>query len=271
MARTVIRGQQVLDGDFASEAEMEERFNQHNTDTLHLPTAVPGTDDNKFLEFNGTDYIWSTVSSSGPALPSQTGNDGKYLRTDGINTYWDAVQTTDPNELLPTPLNGNQILKSNDDGEWVIVDADDPVDGLTVIALPYYWDETRQKYLDNQLTRVVFYENGNDRRRRYLNYIPEIRSDDIPFRIYDNESYCLVNAEYHTEDLESGQVMEVRDVADNENVLATVNLGATDTNNFFIDNVDITLTAGMDIAVYVMDTRLDNPTLVLGLRKIWTP
>ena len=270
MARTVIRESQVLDSDFASEEEVEARFIQHDNESIHLPPAS-SRDSDKFLKFDGSDYIWSVVSSSGTSLPDQTGNNGKYLRTDGNNAYWDSVQTTDPNDLLPTPSNGNQILKSNDNEEWVIVDADDPVEGLTVIALPYYWDENRKKYLDNQISRKVFYENGTRKRRRYLNYIPEIKSNDIPFRIYDNESYCLVNAEYHTENDNSGKVMEIRDEADNKKVLATVNLGSTSTNNFFIDDIDIVFSAGMDISVYVKGKSLDNPTLVLGLRKIWTP
>lgn len=174
-------------------------------------------------------------------------------------------------DFLPTGTDDNQILKTNSNNEWVTVKADDPVEGLTVIALPYYWDEVRQKYLDNQLLRVVFYENGDSRRRRYLNYIPEIRSNDIPFRIYDNETYCLVNAEYHTENEATGVVMEIRDIADNNRTLGSVNLGDVPTSNFFIDSVDINLTEGMDVAAYITNTRLDNPTLVLGLRKIWTP
>jgi hypothetical protein len=170
---------------------------------------------------------------------------------------------------LPPATEGNQIVKSNDDNEWVVVAADDPVEGLTVISLPYYYDELRGKYLDNQLVRVVFYENGTDRRRRYMNYIPEIRSDRVPFKIYDNEKYCIVNAEYYTTDQESGEVIEVRDMAAGAAALATVNLGDTATDNFFIDTVDITLNEGVELAARIMDTRLDNPTLILGLRKVW--
>ena len=142
---------------------------------------------------------------------------------------------------------------------------------MTVIALPYHWDEARQKFLDNQLTRVVFYENGTDKRRRYMNYIPEIRSDRVPFKIYQNEEYCIVNAEYYTSDSNSGEVMEIRDMANSAQSLATVNLGSSSTDNFFIDELNISLLEGIELAGYILDTRLDNPTLVLGLRKIWTP
>jgi len=179
-----------------------------------------------------------------------------------------------PEGLLPVPVEGNSILKSYDDAgtiKWKVVKADDPVEGLTVISLPYYWDEARQKYLANQSIKINFYENGTGKRRRYMNYIPEIRSDRVPFKIQDNEDYCLVAAEYYTTDENSGEVMEIRDISDGVDVLATVNLGSTATDYFYADSLNIDLSSGVWLAGRILSTKLDNPVLILELRKIYTP
>jgi hypothetical protein len=224
-----------INGEGAStDQERADAIATHVQNYAHAPIAQPGTDDNKILFFNGSTYIWVDMA-------------------------------------LPPATDENQILKSDSNNEWKVVRADDPVEGLTVIALPYYWDEARQKFLDNQLVRVTFYENGTGKRRRYMNFIPEIRSDRVPFKIYQNESYCIVNAEYYTTDTNSGQVMEIRDMADSASALATVNLGSTPIDNFFIDTLNISLLEGVELAGYILNTKLDNPTLVLGLRKIWIP
>ena len=118
---------------------------------------------------------------------------------------------------------------------------------------------------------VTFYENGTDKRRRYLNYIPEIRSNSVPYKIYTGNRYCIVSAEYYSSDTSTGEIMEIRDMANNANAIASVQLGTTPSSNFYIDNLDIELDEGVELAGYILDTRLDNPTLVLGLRKIWTP
>ena len=176
----------------------------------------------------------------------------------------------DISTILPTATEPNLIIKSDSNNDWIVVPADDPDEGLKVIALPYYYDEVRQKYLDNQLIRVVFYENGDNIRNRYLNYIPEIRSDRVPFRIYQNEQYCIVNAGYYATNSESGNILTLLDTANGNNTLANVTLGAA-TDTFFIDTLNIDLLAGTDLAVYANNIRLGNPTLILGLRKIWTP
>jgi len=243
MARTKIKESQVLDSDFASEEEMSEyvaeKITDHENKTTHVPEALSPDNDNQYLKFDGTNYIWSSQL------------------------------VDDPNDLLPEPAEENMILKSNPDKEWVTVRADDPEEGLKVIALPYYWDEDRQKYLDNTMIRVVFYSNTSNERKKYMKYVPQIKSDKIPFKIYDNESYCIVQAEYATTDENSGKVIDIRDVSGSANTLAVVNLGSAETDHFFINNIDITLNSGVYLAAYIRNTSLDNPVLILGLRKIW--
>lgn len=277
MARTKIRESQVLDEDFTTEDELEERFNQHNDDKLHPPKA---TDSDTYLKFDGTDYVWSTVSSSS-SLPDQTDQDGKYLRTDGSNAYWDSVQTTDPNDLLPEPDDENMILKSNSDKEWVMVRADDPEEGLKVIALPYYWDDERQKFLDNTMIRVIFYSDTTNEKNKYMKYVPEIRCDRIPFNVYPNESYCITQLEYATSDENNGEVMDIRNITETndggwgssatyENIF-TLDIGDDDIAQLFVDGLDYTIDEGDGLGVYIKGTSLDNPVLIVGLRKIWIP
>ena len=173
--------------------------------------------------------------------------------------------------ILPEATSDNQILKSDDNNEWKVVKADDPIEGLTVISLPYYWDEDRQKYLANQSIKINFYENGTRKKNRYMNYIPEIRSNRVPFKIQDNEDYCLVAAEYYTTDENTGKVMEVRDISDGVDVLATVNLGSTASDYFYVDTLDISLASGVWLAGRILGTQLDNPVLILELRKVYIP
>jgi len=191
---------------------------------------------------------------------------------DAFSEHIDTEHTAEG--LLPTPVEDNQILKSYDDNgtlKWKIVAADDPVEGLTVISLPYYWDDVRGKYLANQSIKINFYENGTGKRRRYMNYIPEIRSNRVPFKVQNNEEYCLVSAEYYTTDENSGSVMEIRDISDGVDTLATVDLGSNATDYFYIDTLNIDIKSGVWLAGRILSTSLDNPVLVLELRKVYTP
>jgi hypothetical protein len=119
MARTVIRERQVLDSDFASEVEMEEKFNQHKADTLHPPAAVPGTDDGMYLKFDGTNYVWSeAIPDTGDGgLPSQTGNEGKVLGTDGNTAYWRDMGEDGWNDLT-APLSAGQSGRPDNTPLW---------------------------------------------------------------------------------------------------------------------------------------------------------
>jgi len=248
MARTKIRESQVIDTDFASEEEMETRFEQHIADNLHPPKS---TDSDTFLKYDGENYIWSTLQSS------------------------------DPNNLLPEPDEENMILKSNSDNEWIMIKADDPEEGLKVIALPYYWDEDRQKYLDNTMIRVIFYSDSTYEKNKYMKYVPEIKCDRIPFKIYPNESYCIIQLEFAVSDETNGKVMDIRNItktnkggwgnsAEYENIF-TLDIGDDDIAQLFVGGLDYTLDEGDGLGVYIKNTSLDNPVLIIGLRKIWIP
>ena len=186
--------------------------------------------------------------------------------------------------LLPAPEEENMILKSyvNDDDEikWKVVKADDPQEGLTVIALPYYWDEDREKYLDNQVIRVVMYKDGNAD-DEWIYYIPNIRSDRVPYKLFPGETMCIVGYELSMSDTASGEVIEIRNITGYEegvfgsktaeyDVLYTIDLGDDEVDT----QIDMTLNIDADpdymLSAYALaDADLDDPVMTILLRKVW--
>jgi hypothetical protein len=255
MAKTRIKHTQVLDSDFASEAEMAE-----------------------FVASKISEYDESIIT-----VPEITGEEVKFLKYDGSNYVWDDVNTTDPNKLLPAVSEENQILKSNSNGDWVIVAADDPVEGLTVMALPYYYDSVREKYLGNEVIRVANYISGSGREDEYQYYIPGIRSCAMPFNIFEGEKYCLVGLEYNSENAKSGEILEYRTITGSTSgafggttyeyeTLGTLDLGSDEVTEKYIDNLDIVLEAGTKLCSYLLeDVDVDNPAIIMMLRRIWEP
>jgi len=176
--------------------------------------------------------------------------------------------------ILPTPISSNDIIKAHelDDGtiEWSVVKADDPEEGLKVISLPYYYDSVREKYLSKESLRLNFYENGNNKRRTYMCYIPEIKSNRVPFKVQENETYCITGYEYLTSDENSGKVINIKDVA-NDEVLYSIDIGDDDVDYDMMDNLDIVIDDSVWIAPRILSTSLDNPVLILYMRKIYIP
>jgi len=243
MARTKIRESQVLDGDFASEQEMDDyvsaKISEHIEDAIHAPAAISPDMDNFFLKFDGTDYVWSEAVAGGVTIPDPDPelDDQKILRYDGTN---DVI-------------------------EWI-----DQAD-IKTIALPYYYDEDREKYLDNQIVRVMFSRSGTNRRNTYMRYADGIASSKFPYELRTGENMCLVSFEYSTTDTNSGKVIEVRDENDDRNVLVSLNLGSADVSYAYNENLNIDFSEGTAISAYILGTSLDNSVFVLGFRKIYYP
>ena len=156
------------------------------------------------------------------------------------------------------------------DGESNTVEWIDQAD-IQTIALPYYYDEAREKYLDNQIMRVMFSKPGTNKRRTYMDYAPGIASSKFPYELRTGENMCLVFFEYSTTDENSGKVIEIRDENNNAKALATLNLGNTDTDYAYSDTLDINFNEGTAVSAYILKERLDNAVLVLGFRKIYYP
>lgn len=72
--------------------------------------ALPSQTGNsgKFLSTDGTSPSWQTASG-GSSLPSQTGNSGKVLRTDGTNPSWSAETV----EVASQTGNSGKVLSTN--------------------------------------------------------------------------------------------------------------------------------------------------------------
>ena len=120
MARTKIREVQVQDSDFASEVELEERINLHNSNKLHPPLATTA---NTVLSFDGTDYVWTAAASS--SLPVQTNNEGKVLGTDGTDASWVPKVDEGWNDIvaplsagIERPLELTPLLADTGNGFW---------------------------------------------------------------------------------------------------------------------------------------------------------
>ena len=186
--------------------------------------------------------------------------------------------------LLPAPEEENMILKSytNDDDEikWKVVKADDPQEGLTVIALPYYWDEDREKYLDNQVVRIVMYKDG-DTDDEWIYYIPNVRSDRVPYKLFEGETMCIVGYEMSMSEAANGEVAEIRNITGYEeglfgsktaeyDTLHVIDLGDddVDTKNDMTLNIDVE--AGFLLSAYVLeDADLEDPVISILMRKVW--
>lgn len=139
-----------------------------------------------------------------------------------------------------------------------------------VQAAAFYFDEVRGLYLDNQLTRIVMYENGSGHKNKYLNYIPQVRSNMVPYRISSTESFIITDLQFDRTIATSGDVLEIRDISTTTpTVLYTLNVPVDEITTIHTD-LNITLPSNAEIALYVGDIRHDNPSVVIGLRKIWT-
>ena len=200
---------------------------------------------------------------------------------DAFTEHIDDYHTADG--LLPAPEEDNMILKSyeNDDEElaWKTVVADDPDEGLTVIALPYYWDEDRQKYLDNQTVRVTVYMSGNAD-DEWLYCIPRIRSDSVPYKMLDSDKMCITEVQFFTSEKTSGDVIEIRNITGYissvwgrktalYDTIYTVSLD--DTTDTYVDSsVDIDLEGDISLGGYAIDgADLEDPVCIVIMRKVW--
>jgi hypothetical protein len=187
--------------------------------------------------------------------------------------------------LLPAPSEDNQILKSytNDDDElaWKIVKADDPQEGLTVIALPYYWDEVREKYLGNEVIRLINYLPSTGNEDEYMYYIPDTRSCVVGFNTFEGEKYCIVGLEYAADNEKSGNILEIRNITGESDsgwggveyeydTLYTLDLGDDEVTKARVNDMDVLVDEGFRLCSYLLeDVDVDRPALIMMLRKVW--
>ena len=145
----------------------------------------------------------------------------------------------------------------------------------------YAYDTVRQKYLDTNVLRVVYYLDKTEADDEYMYYIKDTRSCVLGFTLFDSEKYCLVGVEYVATSEADGVVMEVRNITDEQpgawgsvnytyDTIYSVDLGTDKVKSKYINDIDIVLLPENKIVTYVtQDADIDNPVLVLLLRKIW--
>lgn len=134
-------------------------------------------------------------------------------------------------------------------------------------ALPYYYDEARELYLSQQVFKIPFYLNGIVK-KQYMNYMPDIRSSSVPYRLISDNLFCLVGFEFYMATETSGLLMEVRD--ENSNYASILSIStSTLVNQVFNNEVNITLPLDTGLCVFAEDNSLNDPVLILSTRRIY--
>jgi len=141
--------------------------------------------------------------------------------------------------------------------------------GTPGIAVTYYLDEVRNKYLSHQIFKVPFYRKDNVK-RQYMNYMPDIRSSNVPYRLLGTYDFCVVGFEMYNVAEVSGTIMDVRDESTGFASILPINIPVLATE-YYDETVDITLTSGAGLCAYIEDNTLTDPVLILNIRQIFVP
>lgn len=139
----------------------------------------------------------------------------------------------------------------------------------TVNSAPFAWDPDAMAYLDNQLLKIVFYDNGTGVKNKYLNNIPGISSNGTPYKLSSSDEIVIKSIQFTSEFLCSGNVLDILDNATSA-ILYSLDVGATPLTEFFDDTVNIDIIGPVDLSVYVNNIRIDNPAVIFSARKVYT-
>ena len=131
-----------------------------------------------------------------------------------------------------------------------------------------YYDEDSGQYLSYQEYKVPFYLNGTDKRNTYMNYIPRIRSSKVPYKILSDDDFLITKAEAYSSDKNSGKLYSIRDKADGYNELFYIDVGSPAVDEYLIEGLQYTISNGTELVCRVLGTRVDNPVVILTLRRI---
>lgn len=174
----------------------------------------------------------------------------------GLNTAANGTRIHD--EVIDESL--IQLTGENTDEDELIA--------RTVNTAPFTWDPDAGEYVGNQLNRIIFYENGTGIKQKYISYIPGISSNIVPYKLLSSETIIIKFIQFSTSFLASGNII---DILDNNTgaILFSLDIGATSTLDYFTDVVNHKLIGPVDLSVYVNNNRLDNPSLIIGVRKVY--
>ena len=131
-----------------------------------------------------------------------------------------------------------------------------------------FYDATTQRLLTHQDYRLVFYLNGNRRHNRYINYMPKIPSSKIPYEMLGGDEFMIRRIETYTSDANTGELFSVRDKYDNYEELFYIDVGSPATKEYVMEDANIVISPGMGVCTKVLSTRVDNPAVILTMKRI---
>jgi len=131
-----------------------------------------------------------------------------------------------------------------------------------------YYDEGTGLYLSTQEYKVPFYLNGNGKRNTYLNYIPGIRSSKVPYKILTDDDYLITAVETYSSDENNGKLFSIRDRAQGYAEIFYIDVGSADVSEYYIDGLAYQVGNGVELTCRVLGTRVDNPVVILTVRRI---
>jgi hypothetical protein len=131
-----------------------------------------------------------------------------------------------------------------------------------------YLDPNSGEYLSYQEYKIPFYLSGNGKRNTYMNYIPQIRSSKVPYKILSTDDFMITKVETYSSDTNSGKLFSVRDKANGYDEIFYIDVGGTAVNEYLIEGLQYTVVNGMQLACRVLGTRVDNPVVILTMRRI---
>lgn len=168
---------------------------------------------------------------------------------------------------------GNLIYNETIDPELIVLTGEtqyeqDFIDRISG-AQPYILDATSGQYLSNQLERYTFSLNGTGHKEKYMDLVPGIASNVLPFKVFAGDSFVIKWIQFENTYLASGAIIDIRNTAD-ESVLWQLDVGTTPLYSYYAENIDITVSGPVNYGLYINNNRLDNPAIIMGVRQIFT-
>jgi len=131
-----------------------------------------------------------------------------------------------------------------------------------------YLDPSSGNYLSFQEYKITFHMNSNGKRNTYMNYIPRIRSSKVPYKVLGTDDFMITKAETYSSDSNSGKLFSIRDKADGYSEIFYLHVGSTAVNEYLIEGLEVVVTNGVQLTCRVLGTRVDNPVVILTMRRI---
>ncbi len=131
-----------------------------------------------------------------------------------------------------------------------------------------YYDDSSGELLSYQEYKIQFYLDGANKKNSYMNHIPQIPSSDVPYKILGSSDYLIIRAEIYSTDSNSGKLFSIQDKANGYSEIFGIDVGSTSVDEYIIDNLSYPISNGMQIVCRVLNTRVDNPVVILTMRRI---